>query len=114
MAKYNVHAGHNNYVPGANGYFSEIKENRIIKDKVIKLLKEEGHEVYDCTDDLGKTVNSNLLNIVSKCNKTKVDLDISIHFNAFDTNAYGVEVFEYDNSTTDISNRICKNIEWRQ
>ena len=111
MSTYNIHAGHNHYAPGANGYLSETNENRVIKDKLIAILREEGHTVYDCTDEDGKTATQNLLNIVNKCNKHNVDLDISIHFNAFNGKAHGVEVLQYSDKTKDVATRICKNIE---
>lgn len=82
MAKYNVHGGHNSIVPGAAKYLDEVTEDRKVKNKVISLLKAAGHTVYDCTDDSGQTQSKNLANIVSKCNKHSVDLDISIHLNA--------------------------------
>lgn len=82
MAKYNVHGGHNSIVPGAAKYLNEVTEDRKVKNKVISLLKAAGHTVYDCTDDSGKTQGKNLANIVSKCNKHSVNLDISIHLNA--------------------------------
>ena len=91
MAKYNVHAGHNSIVPGASKYLNEVTEDRKVKNKVIQLLKAAGHTVYDCTDDSGKTVGANLANIVAKCNKHTVDLDISIHLNA--GGGTGAEVF---------------------
>lgn len=82
MSKINVHAGHNSSVPGAVKYLNEVTENRKVKNKVIKLLKEAGHTVYDCTDESGTTQSKNLSNIVAKCNAHTVDLDISIHLNA--------------------------------
>lgn len=97
MAKYNVHAGHNSIVPGAAKYLNEVTENRKVKNKVIQLLKAAGHTVYDCTDDAGKTSGANLANIVSKCNKHTVDLDISIHLNA--GGGTGTEVFYYTGSS---------------
>ena len=96
MAKYNVHGGHNSIVPGASKYLNEVTEDRKVKNKVIQLLKAAGHTVYDCTDDSGKTVGANLANIVAKCNKHTVDLDISIHLNA--GGGTGVEVFYYTGS----------------
>ena len=96
MAKYNVHAGHNSIVPGASKYLNEVTEDRKVKNKVIQLLKAAGHTVYDCTDDSGKTVGANLANIVAKCNKHTVDLDISIHLNA--GGGTGAEVFYYTGS----------------
>ena len=98
MAKYNVHAGHNSIVPGASKYLNEVTENRKVKNKVIQLLKAAGHTVYDCTDDSGRTVGANLANIVAKCNKHTVDLDISIHLNA--GGGTGTEVFYYTGSAT--------------
>ena len=97
MAKYNVHGGHNSIVPGAASILNEVTEDRKVKDKVIQLLKAAGHTVYDCTDDAGKTVGANLANIVAKCNKHTVDLDISIHLNA--GGGTGTEVFYYTGST---------------
>lgn len=108
MAKYNVHAGHNWHVTGANSYLNETKEDRIVKDEVIRLLRREGHTVYDCTDEGGRTQADNLRNIVKKCNAHSVDLDISIHLNS--GGGTGVEVWNYDERTKDVSDRICRRI----
>lgn len=108
MAKYNVHAGHNWHVTGANSYLNETKEDRIVKDEVIRLLRREGHTVYDCTDEGGRTQADNLRNIVKKCNAHSVDLDISIHLNS--GGGTGVEVWNYDRRTKDVSDRICSAI----
>lgn len=81
----NVHAGHNpdNKVAcGAVGLIKESTEARIIKDKVVALLKAQGHTVYDCTVDNGTSQNDVLNKIVSKCNAHTADIDVSIHFNA--------------------------------
>lgn len=98
MAKYNVHGGHNAKVPGAAKYLNELTEDRKVKNKVIALLRAQGHTVYDCTDDAGTTQPKNLANIVSKCNKHSVSLDISIHLNA--GGGTGVEVYYYPSSST--------------
>lgn len=108
MAKYNVHAGHNWHVTGANGYLNETKEDRIVKDEVIRLLRREGHTVYDCTDEDGRTQSNNLRNIVKKCNAHSVDLDVSIHLNS--GGGTGVEAWNYDRRTKDVSDRICSAI----
>jgi hypothetical protein len=108
VAIYNVHAGHNWHVTGANGYLNETKEDRIVKDEVIRLLRQEGHIVYDCTDEDGRTQADNLRNIVKKCNAHSVDLDVSIHLNS--GGGTGVEVWNYDRRTKDVSDRICSAI----
>ena len=85
MAKFNVHAGHGKQDSkscGAIGLIKESIENRLVKDEVIKLLKAEGHTVYDCTVDYPDSKSDWVNKQVNNCNKNSVDLDISIHFNA--------------------------------
>lgn len=107
---FNIHGGHSLKCRGASGLLDEVNEDRAVKNKVIELLRNEGHTVYDCTDDNGKDQNSNLKAIVSKCNDHKVDLDVSIHLNA--GGGTGTEVYVYsDNSKAkDEAERIAKNI----
>ena len=109
--KINVHGGHNFHVPGAGGCFSETHEDRNVKNKLIALLRAEGHTVYDCTDEDGRSQNANLSNIVRKCNAHSVDLDVSIHFNAYDGSAHGVEVCVPNGSSQTVrAARICNKI----
>ena len=116
MAKYNVHGGHNSIVPGAASILNEVTEDRKVKNKLISLLKGDGHTVYDCTDDAGKTSGANLANIVAKCNKHTVDYDISIHLNSGrkdskgDGKTGGVEIFIYDNDIKDIAKAVADAI----
>ncbi len=105
MAVYNVHGGHSLKCRGAAGYLDEVNEDRKVKNKVIELLKKEGHTVYDCTDDAGTTQNANLSAIVKKCNAHTVDLDISIHLNA--GGGTGTEVYHYDDGE---GKEIAKNV----
>lgn len=116
--KINVHGGHNKYSTGASKYLNELTEDRKVKNEVIRLLKSQGHTVYDCTDDSGKTQNANLSNIVKKCNAHSVDLDVSIHLNSGrkdytgDGKTGGVEVYIYDKTSEvkDEATRICQKI----
>lgn len=81
----NIHAGHNpagKVACGAVSILNESKENRIVKNEVIRQLQLLGHTVYDCTVDDGNSAGDVLKRIVTKCNAHKVDLDVSIHFNA--------------------------------
>lgn len=116
MGAYNVHGGHSLICRGASEILDEVNEDRKVKNKVIELLRNEGHTVYDCTDDNGRTQAHNLAAIVSRCNAHDVDLDVSIHLNSGrndyggDGSTGGVEVWNYDSRTADISNRICQNI----
>lgn len=116
--KLNVHAGHNNYVPGASSVLDETKEAREVKNLLINMLKDHNHTVYDCTDSHGKTASDNLYNIVAKCNAHAVDLDVSIHLNSGrndkrgDGITGGVEVWVYDKTSKayDEAQRICNKI----
>lgn len=108
--KLNIHGGHSLKCRGASGLLDEVNEDRAVKNKVIELLRANGHTVYDCTDDVGATQNANLRNIVNKCNSHKVDLDVSIHLNA--GGGTGTEVYVYsDNSRAKgYAQRIVNNI----
>lgn len=116
---YNVHAGHcpqGQGASGAVGILQESVEDRIVKDEVIRLLRAEGHTVYDCTCDENTTKQGCLNKIVAKCNQHSVDLDISLHLNSGrndyggDGSTGGVEVWNYDTGTQEISDRICEAI----
>lgn len=104
--KISVHAGHNpdgKTACGAIGLVKESTEVRLIKDKVIKMLKEQGHTVYDDTVNDGVSASDVLKKIVAKVNSHNVDLAVSIHLNAnakkvTDNVTTGTEVYVY--STT--------------
>lgn len=99
-----IHAGHaavGGGAIGAVGLISESVEDRLVKDKVIRMLQAQGHEVIDCTVDKG--TQSGVLNgIISKTNAANADLNVSIHFNsganrpAKDGKTTGTEVYIYD------------------
>jgi len=99
----NVHAGHNpdgKKACGAIGYIKESTEARKVKDEVVAMLRSLGHTVFDCTVDNGNNKTDVLHKIVAKCNANKVDLDVSIHFNALvkrgrDGKTTGTEVLVY-------------------
>lgn len=108
----NVHAGHNpdgKVACGAVGLIKESTEARNVKNKVISMLKSQGHTVYDCTVDNGTSQNDVLSKIVTKGNAHTVDLDVSIHFNSGANDksgnniTTGTEVFVYSSTSKAIS-----------
>lgn len=116
---YNVHAGHcpqGQGASGAVGILQESVEDRAVKNEVIRLLRAEGHTVYDCTCDENTTASGCLSKVVAKCNQHSVDLDVSIHLNSGrkdgtgDGKTGGVETYNYDTATKEISDRICEAI----
>ena len=105
--KFNVSAGHNpdgKVACGAVGLLKESTEARKVTNEVARLLKEQGHTVYNCTCDNGTSQGDVLKKIVAKCNQHTVDLDVSIHFNAGASaqkkngQTTGTEVLVYDDS----------------
>ena len=117
----NVHAGHGpdgKVGCGAVGLIKESTEARKVTEKTINLLKIAGATVYDCTCNDGKNQSDVLYKIVNKCNAHKVDLDVSIHFNAGASDkagngkTTGVEVLIYSKNggAYDYADKICKSI----
>ena len=111
MGKYNVHAGHcpqGQGAYGAVGLLQESVENRKVKNRLTKNMKNGGHTVYDCTDDTNCTEKQNLQRIVAKCNAHAVDLDISLHLNA--GGGTGVEVWVYSDKVKTQAEKICAEV----
>ena len=105
---FNVHAGHNpdgKVACGASCFIQESTEARKVKDEVIRMLRQQGHTVYDCTCDNGTDKDDILVKIVKACNAHNADLDVSIHFNSCvkdlkgDGKTTGTEVFLYNSSS---------------
>lgn len=115
--KINIHAGHTKQSGKSCGAGSkktgiyESIEDRKIKKEVIRLLREKGHTVYDCTSE-GNSMLDNLQRIVSKCNSHKVDLDVSIHLNCYNGYAEGAECWIYSGTSKakKSATNICKNL----
>ncbi|WBW99664.1 N-acetylmuramoyl-L-alanine amidase [Oceanirhabdus sp. W0125-5] len=94
-----IFRGHNTiYNRGANGI---LKEEEMINDvafKLINKLKSAGETVIDCTptqDDF-KNIHSTTDSLRIRCqraNDAKVDIVVSIHFNYYNGQAHGSEIF---------------------
>ena len=119
--KFNVSAGHNpdgKVACGAVGLLKESTEARKVTNEVARLLKEQGHTVYNCTCDNGASQGDVLKKIVAKCNQHSVDLDVSIHFNAGASaqkkngQTTGTEVLVYNDSSKAMAaaQRVAKQI----
>jgi N-acetylmuramoyl-L-alanine amidase len=89
-----ISSGHGLFVRGASGYLDEVNEARQVVNRVGKILNEAGHPTQIFHDDTSKSQSVNLSTIVDYHNKQPRDLDISIHFNAYQTTSkpMGTEV----------------------
>ena len=118
--KFNISAGHNpdgKIACGASGYIKESTEARKVTNEVIRLLKERGHTVYNCTCDNGTGQTDVLRKICNKANSHTVDCDVSIHFNSSNGQGNGAEVL-YKTSdgakwATKVQKAIVKNISFK-
>ena len=124
MAIYSIHAGHGKQNSKSCGAYTDLlKEsvaNREVKDEVIKLLREEGHTVYDDTVDYPNSASDCVNKQVSNVNgHSNVSLAIGIHFNSGrkdlkgDNSIGGFECIVCNSSGTKqtISKRICSKME---
>ena len=103
-----VRGGHCPNVPGSRGIIDELKEDRLVKNAVIKYLNQMGVSVLDVTPpDSTSSSSADLSYGVNKANNWGADLFVSIHFNnAYSTynGALGTEVCVY--SEYDIAGRV--------
>lgn len=122
MASYNVHGGHNpahKIACGAVGLLDESIEDRLVCKSIIKYLRAAGHKAYNCTVNNGTSQRDVLKKICAKCNKHKVTLDVSIHFNSGrndkkgDGKPGGFEIWatNYTGIKKEVSARIIKNLK---
>jgi N-acetylmuramoyl-L-alanine amidase len=79
-----ISSGHGKYVRGASGILDEVDEARLVVEKLAGMLRERGVEVVTYHDDVSKTQNENLNRIVDFHNQQVRQLDISVHFNAYE------------------------------
>lgn len=117
MVKYynsTSHRGHNAIVPGASG--CGLKEHEVaqkIHDKFRAVTK-----AVDATDNVGRTANDNLYNIVRKMNAVGKSYHVSHHLNAFNGTANGFEVWYYAGNAAakklaeEICIAVCKATGW--
>lgn len=95
-----------------NGYKEEVL-TRQVKNELIKIFKENKDTVIDCTVDTANSNSDSLKLRVDKANKQKLDLFISLHFNAYNKSANGTEiwVYSYNDFIRPIANRILLNFK---
>jgi hypothetical protein len=90
-----ISSGHGLYVRGASGIIDEVDEARLVVEALATALRDRGVKVVTFHDDTSKSQNENLWNITDFHNSQKRDLDISVHFNAFEQRSQpvGTEVW---------------------
>jgi N-acetylmuramoyl-L-alanine amidase len=79
-----ISSGHGLKIRGAADILDEVDEARRVVDAVAKHLKNIGVNVKIFHDNTSTTQDQNLRTIVNYHNGQKRDLDISVHFNAYE------------------------------
>jgi N-acetylmuramoyl-L-alanine amidase len=80
-----ISSGHGLKVRGASGYLDEVDEARLVVEQAATVLRGMGHEVTTFHDDISISQSENLDRIVDFHNSKTRDLDVSVHFNAYET-----------------------------
>src|SRR4028118_1306923 len=109
--KYGIDIGHN--CPpdiGAKGLKQEDILTMEVGTKVISKLKSLGHQVIDCKPVRAGSVGDSLRQRCSIANSNKVDTFVSIHFNSFNGEANGTEVFAGSDTGRSIAKRVLDQI----
>lgn len=117
--KINVSAGHNpdgKKACGAVGVVKESVVNREIKNRVFQLLKAQGHDVVDSTEDNGTSAGDVLTKCVRKDNAHSAEITLQFHLNSCvadyngDGKTTGVECLIYSEKARETATRICEEI----
>lgn len=109
--KFGIDIGHN--CPpdsGAEGIRSENKLTMEVGNKVIAKLENLGHTVIACKPNSARTVNQSLGSRCEKANSNRVDIFVSIHFNAFNGQANGTEVFAISDAGRRVAQKVLDEI----
>ena len=89
-----ISSGHGKHIRGASGILDEVNEARRVVERTADLLRNYDTEVVTFHDDVSTTQDENLHRIVDFHNSQQRDLDVSVHFNAYEptTKPMGTEV----------------------
>lgn len=85
MRNFVISSGHGQYVRGASGYLDEVDEARRVVERVADYLRMANCSVLTFHDNVSRSQSENLSRIVDFHNSKDRELDISVHFNAYQT-----------------------------
>jgi N-acetylmuramoyl-L-alanine amidase len=109
-----ISSGHGKYIRGASGspvppQLDEVDEARRMVERIADYARQAGVEVTTFHDNSSHDQGTNLETIVYFHNSQgSHDLDVSVHFNAFDGSAHGTEVLYV--TQEDLADEVCDAI----
>lgn len=109
--KFGIDIGHN--CPpdtGAMGIKFEDNLTLDVGNRVMGKLKDLGHQVIDCKPAKSNSVGNSLRQRCSRANASKIDIFVSIHFNAFNGFANGTEIFAISDKSRTIAKSVLDEI----
>jgi N-acetylmuramoyl-L-alanine amidase len=109
--KFGIDSGHN--CPpdtGASGIRFEDNLTLDVGTRVISKLQALGHEVVVCRPNSAGSVRDSLSKRCDKANSSKVDIYVSIHFNCFNGQANGTELFAIGDTSSKIAKPVLDEI----
>jgi N-acetylmuramoyl-L-alanine amidase len=109
--KFGIDIGHNTPPDtGARGLKFEDHLTLDVGNRVTAKLRALGHEVVLCKPDRASSVTQSLSRRCQTANAARVDVFVSIHFNAFNGRANGAEVFAASESGRRIAKPVLDEI----
>lgn len=109
--KYGIDIGHN--CPpdiGARGIRQEDHLTMEVGTRVISKLKSLGHQVINCKPSRASSVGNSLQQRCNIANFNRVDVFVSIHFNSFNRQVNGTEIFTGSDTGRRIAQPVLDNI----
>ena len=103
-----ISSGHGLHVPGASSVLNEVTEARRVVRAVAERLRASGVDVAEFHDDTSRNQTDNINAIVAWHNAQDCDINLSVHFNAFQptANPMGTEVLHVSKDTSSIASTI--------
>lgn len=109
--KFGIDIAHNSPPDtGAVGIKSEDVLTTDVGNRLISKLRALGHEVIPCKPDRSTSVTNSLFQRINTANTNRVDVFVSIHFNAFNGLANGTEVFAASQAGRQIAQPVLNEI----
>jgi len=110
--KIGLRYGHSVNCRGAKGIIDEVDSCRSLYFRVKELLESVGHTIIDCNSN-AYSEPAELAEGTNKANSNNVDLYVTLHMNAYNGSANGVECWVYDSASTlaiNVGKKVCSNI----
>lgn len=109
--KFGIDMGHN--APpdiGASGIAKEDNLTKAVGTKVIAKLEALGHIAVNCNPRWASSVLDSVRKRVQTANASRVNVYVSIHFNAFNGRANGTEIYAVSSAARRLAQPVLENI----